>query len=144
MDASVGQIGAHGTASKRKQLSDYFELFDLDYSRSVSCGPFSIECRRTIHGVPTTAFRIQAGGRTLGFSADTAYDPDLISWLAAADLIVHEATNLVHTGAHTPYDKLIALPDGLRSRMRITHLPDDFDKDSSLIEPLYQGRCYLV
>ena len=39
----------------QKQLSDYFELIDLDTSRPVSFGPFSIECRRTIHGVPTFA-----------------------------------------------------------------------------------------
>ncbi len=39
----------------------------------------------------------------LGFSADTAFDPTLIDWLAPADLIVHEATTLAHHGLHTPY-----------------------------------------
>ena len=73
-------------------------------------GPFSIECRRTIHGVPTTAFRIRAGGRTFGFSADTAYDPALLDWLAVSDLIVHEATVAGHPGVHTPYEKLAELP----------------------------------
>ena len=94
--------------------------------------------------MPTTAFRIPAGGRTLGFSADTAYDPTLIDWLAPADLIVHEATTMAHTGVHTPYEKLAALPAELRSRMRLTHLPDDFDAASSVIEPLRQGRCYVI
>jgi ribonuclease BN (tRNA processing enzyme) len=28
----------------------------------------------------------------LGYSADTAYDPTLIDWLADADLIIHEVT----------------------------------------------------
>ena len=133
-----------GTPPVRKQLADYFELIDLDDAGPVTSGPFSIECRRTIHGVPTTAFRIQAGGRTLGFSADTAYDPTLIDWLASADLIVHEVTTMAHTGVHTPYEKLAALPANLRSRMRLTHLPDDFDAASSVIEPLHQGRCYVI
>jgi hypothetical protein len=51
---------------------------------------------------------------------------------------------MAHTGVHTPYEKLAALPANLRSRMRLTHLPDDFDAASSVIEPLYQGRCYVI
>jgi ribonuclease BN (tRNA processing enzyme) len=128
----------------QKHLGDFFELIDLNQSQSVKCGPFSIECRRTIHSVPTYAFRITAGKRVLGYSADTAYDPTLIEWLAPADLIVHEATTMIHTGVHTPYEKLAALPESLRSKMRLTHYPDDFDVDSSVIEALRQGRCYEV
>jgi ribonuclease BN (tRNA processing enzyme) len=130
--------------TSRKQLGDFFDLIDLDQSETVHFGPFAIECRRTIHSVPTFAFRVTAGGRVLGYSADTAYDPSLIEWLASADLIVHEATTMIHTGVHTPYMKLAALPDSLRSRMRLTHYPDDFDADSSVIEPLRQGRIYEV
>jgi ribonuclease BN (tRNA processing enzyme) len=133
-----------GEPPSRKELGDYFELIDLDQSGSVQCGPFSIECRRTIHSVPTYAFRVTAGGRVLGYSADTAYDPALIEWLAPADLIVHEATTMMHSGVHTPYAKLAALPESLRSKMRLTHYPDDFDLESSVIEPLRQGRRYEV
>lgn len=128
----------------RKQLADYFELIDLNPSKPVKCGPFSIECRRTIHSVPTFAFRITTGGRVLGYSADTAYDPTLIDWLADANLIVHEATTLTHTGVHTPYERLAALPALLCAKMRLTHYPDDFDVQSSVIEPLRQGRIYEV
>ena len=128
----------------RKTLADYFELIDLDTARPIECGPFSIECRRTIHAVPTYALRITAGGRVLGFSADTAYDPGLIEWLSAADLIVHEATSMAHSGVHTPYDKLAALPESLRSKLRLTHLPDDFDAEASVIEVLLEGQVYEV
>jgi ribonuclease BN (tRNA processing enzyme) len=128
----------------RHHLADYFELIPLDYAAPVAMGPFSIECRRTIHGVPTTAFRVQAGGRMLGFSADTAYDPTLIEWLAPCDLILHEATNLEHTGVHTPSEKLASLPGEMREKMRLIHYPDDFETESSVIEPLRQGRCYAV
>ena len=128
----------------QKQLADFFELIDLDSSRPTPCGPFAIECRRTIHSVPTFALRITAGGRIFGFSADTAFDPDLIEWLSAADLIVHEATTLSQSAVHTPYEKLAALPESLRAKMRITHLPDDFDADTSAIEVLHEGRIYEV
>jgi ribonuclease BN (tRNA processing enzyme) len=133
-----------GGPAARYQLADFFDLVDLDDRAPVALGPFSIECRRTIHGVPTTAFRIKAGGRIFGFSADTAYDPTLIDWLAPSNLIIHEATSAGHSGVHTPYEKLAELPAELRARMRLTHLPDDFDADSSAIEVLRQGRCYVV
>ena len=95
-------------------------------------GPFSIECRRTIHHIPTTALRIRAGGRSLGYSADTAFDPSLVVWLAEADLFVHE-TNY---GVHTPYFKLADLPAELRRKMRLIHYPDGFEQSMSTIELL--------
>ena len=57
---------------------------------------------------------VRAAGRCLGYSADTAFDPALLSWLSEADLIVHE-TNL--GPIHTPYEKLASLPSDLRGKM---------------------------
>lgn len=121
-------------------LGDHFDVAPLDEAGAVEVGPFRIECRRTIHHVPTTALRIRAAGRALGVSADTAFDPTLIAWLAEADLVVHETNH----GVHTPYAKLAALPAALRARMRLVHYPDDFDTAGSAIEPLRQGARYEV
>lgn len=121
-------------------LGDYFDATPLAETGAVEVGPFRIECRRTIHHIPTTALRIRAGGRALGVSADTAFDPGLIAWLAEADLVVHETNH----GVHTPYAKLAALPAALRARMRLVHYPDDFDAAGSVIEPLRQGARYEV
>jgi len=121
-------------------FGDYFDFIPLDEQSSVSWGPFSIECRRTIHHIPTTAFRIGAGGRTLGYSADTAFDPGLIDWLSAADLIVHE-TNY---GVHTPYEKLASLPSELRSRMRLIHYPDELVPEPQVLQVLRQGEIIEV
>ena len=124
----------------RMTFGDYFDWSPLEETSTATFGPFSIECRRTIHHIPTTALRIRAAGRCLGYSADTAFDPGLIEWLAEADLVVHE-TNY---GAHTPYEKLAALPAELRARMRLIHYPDDFDVAASVVEPLRQGCRYPV
>ena len=124
----------------RMTFGDYFDWSPLEETSTATFGPFSIECRRTIHHIPTTALRIRAAGRCLGYSADTAFDPGLIEWLAEADLVVHE-TNY---GAHTPYEKLAALPAPLRARMRLIHYPDDFDVAASVVEPLRQGCRYPV
>jgi ribonuclease BN (tRNA processing enzyme) len=122
------------------QLSDYFEIEPLDFARSVAMGPFTVQARPTIHHVPTTALRIRAGDRELGYSADTSFDPDLIEWLSEADLVVHE-TNY---GIHTPYASLAELPEATRKKMRLVHYPDDFDIAASNIEPLQQGARYFV
>lgn len=119
---------------------DYFDIYHLAENRAVRFGPFEIECRRTIHHIPTFALRICAGGRCLGYSADTAYDPHLIQWLTQADTIVHETNR----GTHTPYEKLAALPESLRGKLRLIHYADDFELEQSAIEPLRQGRVYVV
>jgi ribonuclease BN (tRNA processing enzyme) len=121
-------------------LEDFASLLPISDEREVTVGPFSIACRKTLHTVPTTALRIRAGDRCLGYSADTSFDPSLIEWLSEADLFVHE-TNL---GIHTDYEQLRRLPASLRDRMRLIHYPDFFDLDASQIEPLHQGHWYRV
>jgi ribonuclease BN (tRNA processing enzyme) len=139
--AGMAQLLApDGASPVAKRLEDYFELAYLSERQPLSVGPFSIECRLTHHHIPTTALRISAGGRSLGYSADTSFDPDLIEWLAQADLVVHE-TNY---GIHTPYAKLAALPAAVRAKMRLIHYPDDFDLAGTIIEPLRQGARYEV
>ncbi|MBJ6761727.1 ribonuclease Z [Myxococcaceae bacterium JPH2] len=133
-------IEERGASPNAKHFEDYFSPTPLSVEHAVQHGPFRLECRFTYHHVPTTAFRIHAGGRCLGYSADTAFDEGLIQWLAEADLVVHE-TNY---GVHTPYEKLAALPADLRARMRLIHYPDTFDLAASNIEPLEQGRRYTV
>ncbi len=130
-----------GQPAVQRSLGDFFDVRPLSWEEEVCVGPFRLRCRLTNHSVPTTAFRVEAAGHTLGYSADTAFDPGLIDWLADADLIVHE-TNPGFL--HTPLEQLAALPAALRQRMRLIHYPDHFDLESSVIEPLRQGRCYQV
>jgi ribonuclease BN (tRNA processing enzyme) len=91
--------------------------------------------------VPTAALLVRAGGRTLGYSSDTAFDPELIAFLSVADLIVHE-TNL--GPAHTAYRDLETLPSELRQRMRLIHYPDFFDRKASQIRCLEEGDVLCV
>ena len=130
-----------GEGPARRSLGDYFELRPLAVREQVEIGPFSIECRPTRHHIATTAFLIRAGGRCLGYSADTAFDPDLIAWLGRSDVIVHE-TN--HGSQHTPYAKLAELPEETRAKMRLIHYPDEFDLGKSVIRPLEQGRAVEI
>jgi ribonuclease BN (tRNA processing enzyme) len=130
----AGSMGGH-------KLDEFFEVSPLSEERAVQAGPFALRCRPTLHSVPTVALQVHAGGRCLGYSADTAFDPTLIDWLAPADLIVHESGS---GPMHTPYEKLARLPAALRAKMRLVHYADSFDVSASVIEPLRQGQFLVV
>jgi ribonuclease BN (tRNA processing enzyme) len=133
MEWSLQQVGAPPV---QRRLDDFFDLLPLHPDEPVRVGPFVIDCRPTVHNIPTFGLRVEAAGRTLGYSADTAFDPGLLAWLADADLIVHEASGGF---MHTAYAELAVQPEALRRKMRLIHYPDDFDPASSDIEVLRQG-----
>src|SRR5260370_22379730 len=56
-------------------LRDYFDAPPLAKTAAVDVGPFSIECRRDIHHIPTTARGLRGGGHTSIASADTLFVP---------------------------------------------------------------------
>jgi glyoxylase-like metal-dependent hydrolase (beta-lactamase superfamily II) len=129
-------LPAVGAPFTRHTIDDFFELTPLTEAAPVTLGRFTVAARPTIHHIPCTALRLSAGGRTLGHSADTTFDPGLIDWLASADLILHETGH----GVHTSYAALAALPVELRARMRLIHYPDQLDTAASAIVPLQQGE----
>jgi ribonuclease BN (tRNA processing enzyme) len=121
-------------------LEDYADIISLNEDGRVQIGAFEVICRRTKHHIPTFAFKIFAGGRGLGYSADTEYDETLIHWLMECDIILHETNE----GIHTPYEKLALLDVSIRNKMRLIHYPDHFDVKGSVIEPLIQGCTIQV
>lgn len=129
------------TPPVRRTFDDFFEPIFLKERVPVSIGRFRVECRHTIHNIPTIAARISVEGRTLGCSADTAFDPGLIDWLADADLIVHEAGG---SFLHTSIDELLTVAEPVREKIRVLHCRDDFDFANSPIPPLRQGEMLEV
>jgi ribonuclease BN (tRNA processing enzyme) len=129
---------------RQRPESEVFNL--LPVVAPTEAGPFIVEARRVVHGeLPACAFRVRAGGRTLGHSGDTVFDPALIAWLTEADLAIHEAGALTEPNPlHTSYERLAALPEELRRRLRLAHYADGLDLEASAIEPLRPGRVYTV
>lgn len=128
-----------GQRMQQMRFQDYFDLHLLEWDQEARIGPFRVRTRRTVHHVPTCALLVECGGRTLGYSSDTAFDPSLIDFLSTADLILHE-TNF--GPAHTPYERLAELPVGLRRKMRLVHYPDGLQMEA--IEPLTQGALLRI
>ncbi len=120
-----------------RTLEDFFEPRELVPGQTASIAGFAVECRFTGHPIPTIGLKLSDGVRTFGWSGDTPFEDAHIEWLSDADLIVHEC-NL--GPAHTPIESLNTLPDDLRAKMRLIHLPDDFDRSTTDITPLEEGE----
>lgn len=119
---------------------DYYDLSVIEWGEPIEIGPFEITSRCTTHHLPTMALRITDGEHTLGYSCDTAFDPELIDWLADADLVMHETS---FGPGHTPLNKLMELPAELRQKMLVVHLPEGFEPIDEL-EFARQGHTYAV
>jgi len=126
----------------KARLQDYFDVHELDPERATGVCGLLVQCRPTDHSVPTIALRFTEGDRILAWSSDTPFDPDLIQWLeAGAHLIVHETSP---PPTHTPIEPLNALPESVRKRMRLVHMPDAFDPTCTSIPCLQQGQVIEI
>jgi ribonuclease BN (tRNA processing enzyme) len=130
-----------GQSFRTMTFDDYFEFTPLDWSGPTQVGPFRIRTHRTRHHVPTSALLVEAGGRKLGYSSDTAFDPELIRFLSGADLVIHE-TNF--GPAHTSYADLLTVSPEIRERMYLIHYADQFDLDGSRIRVAREGQVLTV
>lgn len=133
MDASSPEPGRHA------RLDDFFELDTFEPNMPFQAVGLTVEARMGEHPIPTCGFKITdpASGGTLGWSGDTTFQMPHIEWLSSADLIIHEC----NVGrAHTHIDELNALPSELKAKMRLIHLPDDFDPLTTDIARIEQGE----
>ncbi|MEP7126446.1 MAG: MBL fold metallo-hydrolase [Byssovorax sp.] len=128
-------LDAPGGVARTLSLEDYAQVIPLGHG-ATTIGDLTVEHRPTIHHIPTSAVRVKHGAASVGYSADTAFDPTLVAWLERADLFFHE-TNL---GIHTPLASLVALPEATRARMRLIHYPDFHDVASSPIACATEGE----
>jgi ribonuclease BN (tRNA processing enzyme) len=136
LGSSMGRMW-DGRAFKDLRFEDYFAWNELPLDATTTIGPFTVRARTTRHHVPTSALVVECGGRSVGISSDTAFDPALIAFLATADLVVHE-TN--YGPAHTAYADLLGLDEATKRKMRLIHYPDEFDVAASAIPALVEGQ----
>jgi ribonuclease BN (tRNA processing enzyme) len=141
LQASMGHTADSDFGGRRRmRLEDYFSTKVLQMRRSHRIGPMRIEIHPTRHYLPCFGFRLFFRGKSLGYSSDTAFDPDLIRFLSPCDTILHE-TNY---GGHTPYSKLLELPQEVKRKMLLVHIPDDFDVRHSAIPVAQEGKLYTI
>lgn len=122
----VGSMGVlfDGARPVAYGYEDYFEPHVLPWGAPTRVGPFTVTTRRTRHHVPTSALLIEGDGGVLGYSADAAFEPELIAFLDRADVIIHE-TN--HGPSHTDASALSSLPERVKDKLHLVHYPDGFE-----------------
>ena len=102
----------------------------------------TFEIHRTRHSVPCFGFRASLGERMFAYSSDTSFYPELIDFLAPADLIIHETGP---SGNHTALEELLQLPESIRRKMLLIHAPDEYhDNPHPPIKLAKEGAIYRV
>jgi ribonuclease BN (tRNA processing enzyme) len=115
-----------------------FELHDLE-PQTLQIGPFRITTERMNHPVETFGFRVEQGGRTLAYSADTGVTDALVRLAADADLLLSEASFMDIDG-NPPDLHLTARQAGEYAtragvgQLVLTHLVPWYDRKRSLAE----------
>ena len=134
MDGPIGQSGP-------SRLDDYFDVRVLSPESTVTIAGLKVACRFTKHPIPTIGVLLSDGRTPFGWSSDTPFEQAHVDWLAKADVFVHES----NLGApHTPIDLLTALSANVKRKMRLIHLPDDFDPSRTDIALLKPGQVLDV
>ncbi len=122
-------------------LADYFDVRFLPEGGACDVAGLSVRHRMTEHSIPCCGFLISCGGRTLGWSGDTVFDPEHVAWLGAAHVIVHETSE---SAIHTPIAALNALPAEVRRKVRLIHMADAFDPACTDMRPLEAGERVTI
>jgi ribonuclease BN (tRNA processing enzyme) len=121
----------------KQSMQGRFEF--IDHRITTEIGPFRITTARVDHVVTAYGFRVEAGGRTLVYSGDTAPTPALVDLARGADLALFEAAflsgrdnppHLHMTGAQAAQQAREADVD----RLMLTHLVSWNDPRATLAE----------
>ena len=119
-----------------KHFESCFRLSEHDGTSPLTYAGLSLTPVRTQHYIPCWGFRIEADGRRLAYTADTAPSDGLSQLADGADLLLSEATlrSLDEDAAPpeprghlTPAEAGVAARDARAGKLLLTHLPVDGD-----------------
>ncbi len=136
-DHLAGFVGGQTGDGAFRRLFDFHTVGDGD---DAALGGLRLRFALTAHSVPTVGVRMEAGGRSLAYSADTGPGGGVPGLAAAADVFLCEATYQEPRGRHEyPYHLTAAQAGAMASdtgarRLVITHLPPSLDPTASADE----------
>lgn len=99
-----------------------------EQGESLHIGPFTIEFLKTKHSVICFAMRISAGGKTLVYTADSAYFEELIAFAKDANILLCESNfykgmDAANAGHMTSEEAGILASKANADKLILTHLP---------------------
>lgn len=145
-----GVVSAAAIEGGKAALDRHFRPVAL--SNPHDFGSFSLHYRATQHFPNTFAYLLDIGNFTLGYSADTAYDEDLIAWLDQCDLVLHDVTwppwwdDEEAQKLHPPLSRLLGLPVAFQQKTLLCHYDDKSYRDQAIgcYRFLEQNRLYQL
>jgi len=141
-------------------IADVFDERRIEEAAQI--GPFAVRTARTAHPVPTYAVRLEAGGSSLTYSADTGECAALVDLATGCDVLLCEAAFLEPGDGDPPNPSGVHLTGrGAAAhaaaagvgRLLLTHVPLWYDPadvvaearpirpDAELVTP---GRTYVI
>jgi ribonuclease BN (tRNA processing enzyme) len=134
-------------ACERMAFEDYFIPTTLRFGEINQVNNLQVEIYLVKHHVPTFGLKAAYGGKSLGYSGDTFFDPGLIEFLEDCDMIIHECDiqqNPSHQGIHTDYNELVKLPESIKKKLFLIHYPDTARQIDLDLKLLQQGYVYDI
>ena len=114
-------------SSTRSPVESAFAVDELHDGHQVRVGALTLTSRAVAHGMPAFALRVEAAGRSLVYSGDTAPCPGLTSLAEDCDVLLCEAESAQAPGAgeqvhHTPEDTGDTARAARAGRLIVTHV----------------------
>lgn len=118
----------------KKAFADYIDLTELEFGKKTYLQQFGV-CIETFHRSTkhaeylfgSLAFKILKNNEPiLAYSGDTAFDPELIEFLAKGGNhpIIHEVGSYSpNSSSHTDIEQLLGLPRTVQERIYLNHIP---------------------
>ncbi len=128
---------------EESQRIPYKEVYQMNYlkpEKDITIGPFQITFLPTVHPLDCLAMKIRCGDKTLVYSGDTEYFPQLEQFAAGCDLFLCEAnfqdddieaSRRNHLSARQAAE---IAQKGEVKKLLLTHLPAEKDAEVSLKE----------
>ena len=122
------------------QMDWFFHPVPFDTTLDIG-GGLKLFSRIARHNTETISIKLDYKSHRIGYSADTAFDHDLIDWLSDCDLIIHEVFTLPDvdheiSAIHTLPEALLSIPIEIQEKTLLVHYGDNW-RD---LEPLGQFR----
>lgn len=148
----LGKVRGMLSDSGGEELGSSFHLTELALGQGFECGPFKVRTAAMAHPVPTIGMRIEAGGATLAYTADTGATDAVVDLARDADLLLSEASWLGDPGDYPPDLHLTAGQAGEyaeragAARLVLTHLKPTLDSGRSVSEAAasYEGGIVVA
>ena len=120
-------------------------------NHSFQVGPFLVKAIETKHSVPCYAYMIEAEGRKLAYTADTAYFPELSSFFKEAHVLLsecnfYEGMDAEKAGHLTSVQAGKIARDAAVQTLVLTHLPHFGDHDDLVKQAgqIYKGDILVA